>query len=137
MGTYYYILIEMKVSCVLLLLVATVAFVAGQEEEEQDWSMNCKFSGSLCNSATGCSYGCWKNVCWSQCNGICTIKDIIDQLAKDDEISDGHDIIDKLTPDSSTCAKCAEWCYLNDGDRNYQPCSRNADCEAHKTSPCL
>merc|ERR1711894_360385 len=117
--------------CVAVISLVLVVVSA----QQADWSGNCYFSGSLCNPDTGCSYGCWKNLCWSQCNGICTIKDIIDEMGNGD-IHDGHDVIDALTPDSTTCAKCGEWCYLDDGDKNYQPCASNHDCEAIKMNKC-
>ncbi|XP_063689634.1 uncharacterized protein LOC134822465 [Bolinopsis microptera] len=121
----------MKLAIAVCFVILVAAYAEG------DWSENCYFGSSLCNADTGCSYGCWKNVCWSQCNGICSIADIIEQMKKKDEIHDGHDIIDKLTPDSSTCAKCAEWCYLDDGEGNYNPCNSNSDCDAVKLHQCV
>ena len=40
-------------------------------------------------------------------------------------------------PPSKKCVKCPEWCYINDGNKGYQSCSANSDCENFGASKCL
>merc|ERR1712187_5549 len=59
----------------------------------------CAWSGR-CDNETGCSYGCLRGWCWSQCNGAGTLIN-----GKPDE-----------------CSWLPEWCWLD------RTCSRDQDC---------
>eukprot|EP00116_Pleurobrachia_bachei_P013199 sb/3473461/ len=68
--------LNMKLFVVATCALLAVAFTqSGPTDAPDDRSGYCYWGDKdACNAETGCNWGCHKNVCWSQCNGLCAIK---------------------------------------------------------------
>merc|ERR1712113_380606 len=66
----------------------------------------------LCDRQTGCTYGCDKDLCWSQCDGACPRLDL------------------------NGCHGCKEWCWLSGNGEKYEHCRYNSDCDEVKRNSC-
>ncbi|KAL5250936.1 hypothetical protein ACHWQZ_G016614 [Mnemiopsis leidyi] len=93
--------------------VFVVAMVALFMVAEGLWE--CAWDGELypCDGVTACSYGCYKDACWSQCNGACA-----------------------KTGNNEVCNGCKEWCYVNSGDDDYAKCREHSDCKEYRRNTC-
>merc|ERR1719471_2822074 len=112
----------MKVFVVAAVLLAFIAVSYCQETEDR--SAN--------------SYWCHKRICWSQCNGACAIKVVMQKLiAEGGSIENFNDFWNIIMADGTNCVKCPEWCYINDGSNGYQSCETNSDCDNFKANECL
>merc|ERR1712187_855851 len=66
----------------------------------------------LCDQRTGCTFGCNKNYCWSQCDGVCPRFD-----------NDG-------------CHGCNEWCWLKGSSTKWEVCTEHSQCVGVRRNPC-
>ncbi|KAL5272699.1 hypothetical protein ACHWQZ_G000778 [Mnemiopsis leidyi] len=126
----------MKIFAAVGFLTALLAVISAQAE---DRAGNCYWGDKQpCHSETGCSYGCHKRICWSQCNGACAIKVVMEKLiAEGGSIENFNDFWKIIMADGTNCVKCPEWCYVDDGSKGYQACSANSDCDSAKANQCL
>ncbi|XP_063687140.1 uncharacterized protein LOC134820590 [Bolinopsis microptera] len=92
--------------CVLVAVLVLIVVTEGLWE--------CAWTGEEypCDGVTACSYGCYKDACWSQCNGVCS-KNINNHI----------------------CNGCKEWCYV-EADNDYGKCREHADCKEYRTNSC-
>jgi len=127
----------MKVACVIAVALLAVACVVADDVEDN--SAACYWGDKAgCKTDTGCSYGCHKRLCWSQCNGICAVKVVMEKLIEEGgNIEDFGDFMRIFLADGKNCVKCPEWCYINDGNKGYQSCRTNSECENFGASKCL
>ncbi|KAL5250052.1 hypothetical protein ACHWQZ_G015952 [Mnemiopsis leidyi] len=82
----------------------------------------CFFDRELCDETYGCSYGCYKNKCWKQCN-----RQPNDLWTKPEvHCSDKYSWL-------------KEWCYIRDENddsrRGRVECNNNEDCSEYGARP--